>query len=1050
MDNTQWAEWLQALELAQVTISATIDPTGRLGSVGGLWPKLLAASKDAATLGLLRIVVVSDEQPDVAPELLTPDASPLRVLQAATLQEAVQKLYEEHGPREAVRRHEREQGASLDILGKSVPVATHYQVLPLLQEVKRERLPQAGQERYGEREHQEGHSGFRGVDILRWEEEVREERVTYERVPLEQVFSDFRSVAKAANTPVPRFVVLGPPGSGKTTLTQYLGWQAAQRVLHLSGRFLLPVRIRLREWEAWATREEVLEQSMPQYLAERYKALSPAPHAAQWQRWLQKGEVLLLLDGLDEIEGKPFFLAALKTTLMTFPECPTVLTCRTVSFEQHRTLCPDFPIFILAGLDPDQRDTYIRAFPAEHRDCYDPDTLINQLTHTPQLLPLAANPLLLNIICYVVDDVKGVIPATRGELYKKALEKLLTRRPQRVEVRYPGEEPNTDEKLAILERTALNLFAKWERRLIFTEKELGQELKQALSEEGYGEAPAPWANALRADLTHNSGILRGSPTQGSFFLHLTIQEFLAAAAIARIANDKGWETPVEIAGTEVSTRHLVDSKAWDPRWQEVIMLLAGQLGDPAPLLMLLADSKKDDLFNCRLALAALCLPEVRSAISGNQSAIVDRLTTAALSRWLQHERNSTDAAVPHLTRALPALGQVNGRMEGTPLLQWLCQRLRDPAGDVRSGVAEALGRIGEAVAQYPEVLSALVQAVLHDTDELVRAQATESFRRMGAAAAQHSEVLSALVQAALYDEDWFVRSGAARALERMGAAATQHPEVLSALEAALHDENPHVRSHAADALRQMGVATVQHPAMPPALVQGASHDKDACVPSEAADTLKQVGAAAAQHPEVLLALVQALHDEEGGVRRGAARALGQMGGAATRHPEVLPALVQALYDEDGGVRSETAEALGRMREAITQHPNVLSTLVQVALHDTDGGVRSEVAEALGWMGAAATQHPRVLLALVRIALHDTDGGVRSRAAEALGQIGEAAARHPEVLPALVQAMHDEDGDVRSRAAEALGQMMAQGVRVFRRRWGKVEGKRVEELATLRE
>jgi len=47
-------------------------------------------------------------------------------------------------------------------------------------------------------------------------------------------------------------------------------------------------------------------------------------------------------------------------------------------------------------------------------------------------------------------------------------------------------------------------------------------------------------------------------------------------------------------------------------------------------------------------------------------------------------------------------------------------------------------------------------------------------------------------------------------------------------------------------------------------------------------------------------------------------------------------------------------------------------------------------------------------------------------------------------------MHDEDGDVRSRAAEALGQMMAQGVRVFRRRWGKVEGKRVEELATLRE
>ena len=109
MDKTQWTEWLHALELAQVTITATIDPAGRLGAVGGLWPKLLVAATEAATLGLLRVVVVAEEQSDVAAELLAPDASPLRVVKAATLQEAVQQLYEEHGAREAVRRHEREQ-----------------------------------------------------------------------------------------------------------------------------------------------------------------------------------------------------------------------------------------------------------------------------------------------------------------------------------------------------------------------------------------------------------------------------------------------------------------------------------------------------------------------------------------------------------------------------------------------------------------------------------------------------------------------------------------------------------------------------------------------------------------------------------------------------------------------------------------------------------------------------------------------------------------------------------------------------------------------------
>jgi hypothetical protein len=45
--------WLQALELQQVAVTATIDPTGRLRKVEGLWPKLLAAAEAAARLGSL-------------------------------------------------------------------------------------------------------------------------------------------------------------------------------------------------------------------------------------------------------------------------------------------------------------------------------------------------------------------------------------------------------------------------------------------------------------------------------------------------------------------------------------------------------------------------------------------------------------------------------------------------------------------------------------------------------------------------------------------------------------------------------------------------------------------------------------------------------------------------------------------------------------------------------------------------------------------------------------------------------------------------------------
>ena len=52
--------------------------------------------------------------------------------------------------------------------------------------------------------------------------------------------------------------------------------------------------------------------------------------------------------------------------------------------------------------------------------------------------------------------------------------------------------------------------------------------------------------------------------------------------------------------------------AWLPAWQEVIVLLAGNLNDPLPLLEMLADEGKDDLFRHRLAVAALCLPEIEA------------------------------------------------------------------------------------------------------------------------------------------------------------------------------------------------------------------------------------------------------------------------------------------------------------------------------------------------------------------------------------------------------------------------------------------------------
>jgi hypothetical protein len=199
--------------------------------------------------------------------LPTPVADPLKLPQEAQLGEWNDDL----APREMVRRHERGQCASLDLLGKPVSFDTHYQVLPLLREVKRERLPRTKRSQHHtgklEEEPEETEDGLQGVDLLRWEEGLQDESVTYEPVSLLEVFKEFRSVVKEATSTIPRFVVLGPPGSGKTTLVQYLGWQAANEHLQISGSSLLPVRVRLREWEAWATNEKSPDPSLAVYLA---------------------------------------------------------------------------------------------------------------------------------------------------------------------------------------------------------------------------------------------------------------------------------------------------------------------------------------------------------------------------------------------------------------------------------------------------------------------------------------------------------------------------------------------------------------------------------------------------------------------------------------------------------------------------------------------------------------------------------------------------------------------------------------------------------------
>jgi hypothetical protein len=60
---------------------------------------------------------------------------------------------------------------------------------------------------------------------------------------------------------------------------------------------------------------------------------------------------------------------------------------------KYRMICPDFPLFTLAGLGHTQRVTFIHSFPATHSISSRPEALSNHLRRPPQLRSLAANPI---------------------------------------------------------------------------------------------------------------------------------------------------------------------------------------------------------------------------------------------------------------------------------------------------------------------------------------------------------------------------------------------------------------------------------------------------------------------------------------------------------------------------------------------------------------------------------------------------------------------------------------------------------------------------------
>lgn len=384
----------------------------------------------------------------------------------------------------------------------------------------------------------------------------------------------------------------------------------------------------------------------------------------------------LLLDALDEVPDD--LREALRRSLHSFaerhPRSRLLLTSRIVGYGGAPV--EGLQELELVGFNSEQQKTFIRVWYTGTPDDTHAQSagLEELLAHQAPLRGLAQVPLMLWMLCQAHSMGDVTVPMRRVELYGQCLTGLLGKwakqkdQPQSQVEPSPKERAVLEAKVVLLASMALQWFA--QNRELFTIGEVARWL-----EAYYDGLPTrnplkvAWQARSSADmleeLCREDGILieagQGEDTP-LMFLHLTFQEFLAAKAIASAVDGQGWDTEVDVLGKKVKMCQLVNSQAWNPRWQEVIVLLAGQLHDPVPLLTWLTDTKHDDLFRHRLALAALCLPELPLPRSQELSVRVDHITTITFSLWWEYWRCGTEVAVPHLTRVLPALGYANGRV----------------------------------------------------------------------------------------------------------------------------------------------------------------------------------------------------------------------------------------------------------------------------------------------------------------------------------------------------------------------------------------------------
>ena len=432
-----------------------------------------------------------------------------------------------------------------------------------------------------------------------------------------------RAVLEAvAESRIERIVIMGDPGSGKSSLLRYLALQWAE-IAEATERLAapLPILIELREYEHWGCEDD--NKSFLRYLND----------SRTWHRLNQfnlherlsgTGNAILMLDGLDEIFDpvrRELAINDIQRFADEYRNVRIILTSRIYGYEKSQERMTDlgFTHMMLQELEEEQIEDFLDRW---HRLTFDDPAdreakqarLRRAVAESRAIRELAGNPLLLTMMAIL--NRHQDLPRDRAQLYGQSSRLLLYDwKTDLLNEKFPqlkehgiGYQEKTEMLRAVAE--FMQSAADEKRGNIISREDLVRILREYLTTQLSLPNGNGLAQALVDQLRGQNFILSDLGNDHYAFVHRTFLEFFTASALARRSVRE--ENSLDFLKKKVFEPH------WrDETWHEVLRLIVGMedlvpIDRAAALIELLLAQEDHDFTFHHIFLAANCSLELRN------------------------------------------------------------------------------------------------------------------------------------------------------------------------------------------------------------------------------------------------------------------------------------------------------------------------------------------------------------------------------------------------------------------------------------------------------